>query len=183
MEAHRNPFRSACIDRLAFRGVHWDDALTRLESLGFRGAIVGPHGSGKTTLLDGLADRLGRAVVRIDVRPGLRPVHAPDAIALLDGLERLGWLQQRLWLARCHTAGAIATLHRDGPLPTWIRTSTTPELLLDLVAELIGQAPDPALEAWCADAFVRHRGDVRACLRDAYDVWSEAASMPTSMVR
>ena len=55
-----NPFAVHRVLRERYRlsAVQWQALLARLERLGWRAAIVGPHGSGKTTLLEDLAGRL-----------------------------------------------------------------------------------------------------------------------------
>jgi hypothetical protein len=176
-----NPFRTERIDRLAFRldDAGWEALIARLAATAWRGAIVGPHGTGKTTCLDGLAPRLadrlaarGLRVRRVDVRPEVEPVDAPTDILLLDGLERLGWWRRRRWLAACRCAGAVATLHRDGPLPTVLRTTTSPALLADLMAEALGRPLTSDEPAHCAWLYAAHQGDLRACLRALYDEWA-----------
>jgi Flp pilus assembly CpaF family ATPase len=117
VHAAENPFRASRI--LAFRyrflDSDWDAILARLEALGMRGAIVGPEGSGKTTLLEDLGERLERSGRRV---------------RLLDGAERLSRRQWRHVLRGAREAGGlVVTAHREGLLPTLLRTRTTPEIL------------------------------------------------------
>jgi len=58
--AHANPFRVALTDALMYRprNEDWPTMLARLEAMGWRGAVVGPHGSGKTTLIQSLVPAL-----------------------------------------------------------------------------------------------------------------------------
>ena len=178
-----NPFSSRCIDTLAFRSHDGgtDSLLERLQKRRGRGAIIGPHGSGKTTLLEELARRLqGKVVwVRLNadhVNPGETARRClPDLIdqrhvILIDGAEQLGacawwWFNRRL-----RNAGAIViTGHRRGRFPTIHECTTSPGLLVELVAELapeIGEAVD--LE----ELYERHKGDIRMCFRELYDVWA-----------
>lgn len=174
MLARENPFASWRVERIRYRpqGVGWDAIMSRLESLRYRAAIVGPDGSGKTTLLEDLAARLsGRFRVRLIIRdnademPAVPTAFSPGEVVLLDGGDRLSWAGWNClrWRAR-RGAGLIVTSHRDGLLPTLIETRTSFELLRELVRELTAEPPDD-LEA----LFLRHRGNVRDVLRTLYD--------------
>lgn len=173
--ARLNPFRSERIEALAYRptsrGRDLADVQERWEKAGRRGAVVGPHGSGKTTLVEQFGRRLGDTRW-MDVRPGTTPVSV-SSVLLLDGLERLPWWTRRSWLAACRAPGLIATLHRPGcGLPVLLRTSTTPDLLEDLVAELLGQPLDGGQRGECRALFAAHRGDLRKCLETLYRRWA-----------
>src|SRR5687767_9991798 len=125
VKARDNPFGAARVlsaIRYAGSAGDFDDdragalaLLRRLEALGYRAAIVGPHGSGKTTLLEDLervlAQRGFRIVhVRLDAedrrlspewRRSARRLGAGD-IVCLDGAEQLGaiaWMGLR-WRTR-----------------------------------------------------------------------------------
>jgi hypothetical protein len=187
MKARENPFASHHIEKLPFcfpAGDSWEAFMKRLEASHWRGSIVGPHGSGKTTLLEQLAPRLAERgfVSRLhtlrsegtmhDKRAlldAVRPMRAPEFL-LLDGAEQL---TTREWLpinaAAHHCAGAVLTLHRVGRLPVVLETTPTAALLEHLVGELSGSHLPPG-EA--AGLFQRHRGDLRACLRELYDRWA-----------
>jgi hypothetical protein len=56
-------------------------------------------------------------------------------------------------------------------LPTLLLTSTTAELLGDLVTELAG--PPAAFDLDLVGLHLRHRGDLRAALRELYDRCAE----------
>jgi hypothetical protein len=100
----------------------------------------------------------------------VRPLKAPDFL-LLDGAEQLNtreWLTVHAATAGC--AGTIITLHRPGRLPALFETTPSPGLLGNLAQNLCG-APLPPSEA--AALFLRHRGNLRECLRELYDRWAK----------
>ena len=183
MKARDNPFRTERV--LAFRyrpcDVTWEQLLSRLESLGRRGAIVGPRGSGKTTLLEDLGARLatrGLAVRYVQLNREKRKLSPEDAAALrrltgrdlvlLDGAEQLSWW--RWWLVRRRTrraGGLLITSHRPGLLPTVLETHASIDVLRQMVEELAGEVP-----ADLAEVFARHRGNIRTAVRELYDRWA-----------
>jgi energy-coupling factor transporter ATP-binding protein EcfA2 len=154
LRACDNPFavHRVLAERYRLDESGWARLLNRLETLGHRGAIVGPHGSGKTTLLEDLAERLERRGER--------------GIMLVDGADQLSqfeWMRLRL---RARSArGLIITSHRDGMLPLLHRCETSPELLSDLVRAL-GQ---PISAARAAELHASHRGNVRDAIWELYD--------------
>lgn len=186
MKARDNPFAVQHIERIPFRfpaGDTWEALLGRLEAVAWCGAIVGAHGTGKTTLLEQLAPQLTARGFRphlLTLRAestsadkqtllAAAALRAPDFI-LLDGAEQL---TPRQWLAFQNTthaaAGCVITLHREGRLPTVLQSEPSPALLDDLTHELCG-AWLPEREA--RRLFVRHRGNLRECLRELYDRWA-----------
>jgi len=184
VRARDNPFRSELVLTLRFRlGGSWDALLARFEGLGRRGAIVGPHGSGKTTLLEDLAPRFREAgftlrPLRLDTEtPRFEPGFldrffaslGPRDLLLFDGAEQLGALAWHHFERRSRAAaGLLVTTHRPGRLPTLIETSTTPELLETLVAQILGDAASE-LRPGMSALFERHRGNLREALRELYD--------------
>ena len=176
--ARDNPFAVHRVRRERYRldDAGWTALLARLESAGWRGAIVGPHGSGKTTLIEDLVARLEvRGWVARWVRLSSEERRVPRGslvdlgardIVLVDGAEQLNGVRWRLlrWRAR-RAAGLIITTHHDGRLPTLLRCATSPGLLCELVAVLgVDLAPAEA-EALHA----RHCGNLREALRELYD--------------
>lgn len=93
----------------------------------------------------------------------------------LDGVEQLGFLDWRWALSRTrHADGFIVTTHRPGRLPLLHECRTTPELLHELVEELLavdGIGPVPSADE-CRTLWNRHSGNLRDCLRELYDTWS-----------
>lgn len=180
-----NPFASHRVEGLPYRhrGSSLPDLERRLTALGGRAAVVGPKGSGKTTLTWELATRFDGDAVRVAipaacphpwqvVRSQLpRPVSGGHAV-FVDGAEQLGpfgW--RRLLHATRYAAGLVVTLHRAGRQPTLTECRTDPALLLELVREL---APDdaPRFEPHLEELFGRHRGNIRLCFRELYDLFA-----------
>jgi hypothetical protein len=165
-------------------GTTWDALLARLAALGHRAALIGPHGHGKTTLLEHLARRLEEQGFRIrsvtlhdgDWRLTAEQEQAffqdlvPRDCLLLDGAEQLAVRAWREVEKRSRAAGGLlVTSHRAGLLPTLMECRTTPELLDDVVRDLLGDSPDPQT----AELFIRHDGNLRDALRELYDLWAE----------
>lgn len=179
----QNPFRCARISALPYRfasGFSWPTLLSRLNQLNNRGAIVGPEGSGKTTLLEQLQPHLNAlghqtALVRVTASgqiPNLR-LTSRDFL-LLDSAERLGWWQWQTFKHRTrHCAGVVITAHRPRLLRTLFTCRTSRVLFETLVEELLPAQSPPAnvrpLQD-LADVFARHQGNIRAALRELYDL-------------
>lgn len=178
IDAGRNPFRASRLDRLAYRprGTDWPALRERLDALGWRAAVVGPHGAGKTTLLETLARQLraeGRPVRRLQVGchtrwRELRAAFAElpaEAVAICDGAGHLGaWRLGRLRRLTAGRALLITAHRRPWTLPILIELRPDTALLTELVAELA-----PQLTVDCAALFARHRGNLRSCLLELYD--------------
>jgi len=95
----------------------------------------------------------------------------PSVVLSVDGAELLSrwrWLRLR-WAAR-HADGAIITSHRPGLLPTLREHRTSPELLENLVAKLLGKEEARALRPDLERLFAEHGGNLRECLRELYDL-------------
>jgi hypothetical protein len=182
MLARENPFRSERIEGLAFRpeGFSLEGLVEKLAALGGRGAIVGPEGSGKTTLLESLAPHFqargyGIRLLRLgpenwESNRGKLSADGTKRVLLVDGLESsshpaLSILSELLsradWL--------VAAMHRPGLLPTLVELRTSPELLAELVRELLGDGESRGIEPELPGLFARHRGNLRACFRELYD--------------
>jgi hypothetical protein len=189
MRARDNPFSAQRLAALRhrFSSFSWGDLLARLAALGHRAALVGPHGHGKTTLLEELAVHLESRGFRLraaTLHAGDRRLTAdqertlfadltPRDCLLLDGAEQLNALSWRRVERRSRGAGGlVVTAHRAGLLPTLVECRTTPELLSDLVRELLGAEAD-AVQPLAAELFARHGGNLREVLRELYDVWAE----------
>jgi hypothetical protein len=190
MRARDNPFGAQRLLALRYRlsGLSWDELLARLAALGHRAALIGPHGHGKTTLLEDLGVRLESCGFRLraaTLHAGDRRLSADQEetlfvaltardCLLLDGAEQLNPLSWRRLVRRSRAAGGlVVTAHRAGLLPTLLECRTSPELLSDLVRELLGAEADglqPPLEELYAQLFTRHGGNLRDVLRELYDL-------------
>ena len=180
-----NPFASHRVEALPYRyrGSSLRELEERLRALGGRAAVVGPKGSGKTTLTGELARRFNGNVVRVAI-PGSCPhpwqvvrSQLPRRVGrrhavFVDGAEQLspfGW--RRLLQSTGNAARLVVTLHRPGRLPTLAECWTDPTLLRELVREL---APEHArtLEPHLDELYRRHRGNIRDCFRELYDLFA-----------
>jgi hypothetical protein len=189
VRARDNPFAVQRVLEIRYRlsGKSWDALMERLVLLRFRAELVGPHGSGKTTLLEDLGARLERRGFRlrtVALHTGDRRLSAaqrrvlfhdlsPSEILLLDGAEQLGRFAWREVRRRTRAAGGLViTSHRPGLLPTLHECRTTPELLEELLGELLEEAPGLLAD----DLFVRHDGNLRDALREMYDVYASISA-------
>ena len=193
MIARENPFRSERVLAVRYRLPAAGRAalLDRFEALGRRAALVGPQGAGKTTLLEDLAPAIrarGYLVrsVQLDDERGFfdaaayRPFFdslAPGTVVLLDSAEKLGNRRWREFERESRrVSGLLVTAHGPGLLPTLRECRTTPELLRDLVRELVGpEAETLPLER----LYQRHRGNLREVLRALYDLYAERVTATT----
>jgi energy-coupling factor transporter ATP-binding protein EcfA2 len=185
-----NPFASHRIEGLAYRTseIEVAELCRRLEKFRGRAAIVGPKGSGKTTLLEELAAALPGEPVRVRIeasthrpwrsaRAQLPRALTPNQIVLVDGAEQLDPIGWRLLLHTTRRARTfIATLHRPGRLPTLVECRPDLGLLRDLVEELT-PTDAPLLAPRLDTLFLRHRGDIRLCFRELYDVYAGRSSV------
>ncbi|HZY90588.1 MAG TPA: hypothetical protein VFE78_37545 [Gemmataceae bacterium] len=127
-----------------------------LMSLGWRGAILGPHGSGKSTLVAALLPVLreaGKEPLAVTLHDGQRTLPAeawrellrPAArVAVIDGYEQLSrwqrWRLRRLCRRRGH--GLLATAHTPVGLPILLRLSVTPETAVRVIERLLTTVPE-----------------------------------------
>ncbi|MEM7350538.1 MAG: hypothetical protein AAF657_07015 [Acidobacteriota bacterium] len=187
--ARANPFRVSRVLKLRYRleDTGWQELLERLQSLGHRGALVGPEGSGKTTLLEDLEHRLearGWRIVRLRLNAERRHLTRPEWAALhrvdsgdlvtVDGVEQLPWWRWWRLERLCRGAGGlVVTTHRPGRLPCLHEHRTSPELLVDLVTSLVGRHEAEGLQPELERLFEAHHGNLRDCLRSLYDHWAK----------
>ncbi len=188
MRARDNPFATHRLDAIPYQpqGETWEGSLGRLETMGWRGAVVGPEGSGKTALLHDLAPRLEALgftvrLFRLDREHEALPEKSfaefarhgsPRLFILLDGAEQLAptALRQLMRVASAW-GGLVMARHREGVLPIWVKCETTPRLLQGLAADLLGERVD-GIEELCDELFVTHHGNVRQALLALYDRWA-----------
>jgi len=145
-----------------------------LESFSYRAAIVGLEGSGKTTLLEDLA---GHLKTRFSIKwfslsqdspvPSFRDIDSQDLV-FIDGADLLRFFSFRKLLWK-KTAGLIITSHRPTSLPTLLKCSTSPALLIHIQQKLIGDQTNRQL---AHGLFEKHQGNLRDALRELYDIWA-----------
>jgi hypothetical protein len=189
MKARDNPFAVERVQAVRYRplGTTLAGILTRLAELNYRAAVIGPEGSGKTTLLEdlqrafearGVPTKLlfvndAAPLASAECRRFLSALTRAEMV-LLDGADLV---RRSCWsLIKRHTithaAGLVVASHRPGLLPTLIDCRTTPALLQEIVRDL--QPPDrPVPLDLLADLYTRYHGNLRACLRDLYDLYAE----------
>ncbi len=183
MRARDNYFCVERLKRIRYRPLNttFDELLIRLEAMHYRVAIVGPEGSGKTTLLEDLQHALNEKGIETqfvfinDTNPltGFRRRQLlvqcrPRQIVLIDGAETLsrpGWLLLKHAILQ-RAAGLIVTTHYPSLLPTLIQCHTTPELLTEIVQDLLPPDQNPGS---LHDLYTHHNGNLRLCLRTLYD--------------
>ena len=186
MRAHENPFRTQRLGSLAFRHPDWTAKALRerLDALGGRAAIVGPHGSGKTTLLGELGAGLEREGLRVRRRflnadaarpwfPALlgeaRALRAGDAL-LFDGAGHLPrWQWRALARAGRGASALLVTAHCVGLLPTLVETRTDAALLAELTGELLSRPAGP-LAPLLEELREQHAGNLRDVFLGLYDL-------------
>lgn len=186
MRARDNPFRTERILSVRYRleGATWPALLKRCEELQYRGALVGPHGSGKTTLLEDLDKKLRQQgfatrFLRLDhdhprFEPGiLRRLTlelSSREILLFDGAEQMDPVRWRWFKWRTARAGGlIITVHRPGRLPTLWECRTSPVLLAEIMAQLLGERSSHMPER-SRHLFQKYQGNLRDALRECYDL-------------
>lgn len=188
LPARENPLRTERVLSVRFkpRGETWEQLMARLQKLGRRGLIVGPHGSGKTTLLEDAGERLEEEgiptrIVYVEQRPvedrermitealaALRP----EEVFLVDGLDGLrAGLRRGVLSESKKAAGLIATSHRKERLPEWVSCRTSSALLAEILAELL---PGREVEDVASELFRKHEGNLREAIRELYDRLAES---------
>jgi hypothetical protein len=186
VKARDNPFATDRVLKVRYRlhGITWDALMRKVADMGYRAAIVGPEGSGKTTLLEDLEPRLGAAgfsvhLLRLDAATrafprafldGFLPTLSQRDIILLDGadlMSRLAWYRFRRRAERA--GGLVIASHKAGLLPTLIACQTTPELLDEILEEILGGGARELRDS-SRQLFRKHRGNLRGVLRELYDV-------------
>jgi len=168
------------------RGETSENLLDRLRRLGYRGAIVGSNGTGKTTLLEDLEpalDALGFEVKRLRLDDltkcfprGFLPRFFAELkgreVILFDGAEQMSRLDWHRFKLRSKKAGGLViTSHRPGMLPTLKECVTCPELLNEIITELLGAEPVTTHVAAIA-LYQEHNGNLRDALREMYDLYA-----------
>ena len=174
MKARENPFSSSRILKVRYipQNMSWDQLLSRLESLSYRAAIVGPEGSGKTTLLEELSKCFSPACWFSLSLDSPRPIFDvdPDNFVFVDGADLLNRSRWR-HLLRIPCKGLVVTMHRPAHLATLIECSTNVELLQEIGHRLIGDQTI-AIHGLLAVLYQKYNGNLRDVLRELYDMWA-----------
>lgn len=188
MKARENPFRADRVLAVRYRprGGTLKELLEQLHRLGYRGAIVGPNGTGKTTLLEHIEPELRvlgfrtkllrfydkkRRFRRGEMKRFLADLTRQDFI-LLDGAEQMSTLHWQWFKLRSKKAGGLLiTAHKKGMLPTLTECATSPELLEEIISELL--VGETALSnGRSMELFKAHQGNIRSALREMYDIYA-----------
>lgn len=179
-----NPFatcwtRPGALPHVDCPGASVAAVVERIERHASGVCLVGPHGSGKSTLLAALQEPLAERGWRPRRVPADWPADAGDAgrVLLVEGLERLPFLQRRRRLRRWRRAGArpVVTLHHGATagllgLPIVARTSPDAELLLALFERLTAARATPVGPEDALHSYARHGQDLRSVWFDLYDL-------------
>jgi hypothetical protein len=193
-----NPFNSAAQHSLKFRfprSYSWEKFLSELTNLNYSGSIVGAKGAGKTVFLEELKDRLinkGFSVKTLflnrELNSRFKDILAEfylnlndDHIILFDGSEQLTHFAWKNFYRKVRGAkGIIITRHTEGNLPALLTFNTSPELLFELIQELLNKNGLQALldekDTWGLFANILYEefnGDLRLAFRRLYELFSK----------
>lgn len=166
--------------------------LDRLEQIGGRGIIFGPHGSGKTTLLYHLmveASARGWPIRHLRLRSwsqwplAVSMVLSPgtsDHFHFIDSWEALAW--PRDLLARIFAQQSrriVVTTHQPrhcGNWPVLWKACLEKHEFHGLVADLLRQsdgAPIKFESSLLDEIFIRHGGNIREAFFELYDLYEQ----------
>ena len=160
---------------------------------GCQGQIIGPHGCGKSTLTFEIEKHIkaqfpsrysiNRKTIghryRIQRTPSLqRKIHLRTDRALpllvLDGIEKLPWLQRIALLAHCRrkNIGLLATSHK----PVWrlkvlLRLTPSPDTFVAVAQKLQNQSDNQISNARLRLIYDRADANIREALMICYDEW------------
>ena len=147
-ETSSNPFatrwtRPGALDYVYPPGETPLSLITRLESCGGRGQIIGPHGTGKTSLLRSLRPHLEAAGYQLEWHDPQTVVRASrrttNTLVVIDGYEQLSAWSRLTLRCSCwwHGCGLLVTTHRDVGLPPLVQTRPSLELAQQLAERLL----------------------------------------------
>lgn len=188
IRAKDNPFAVHQLEKLGFiaNNTPWAEICDRLKQLDHTAAIVGPHGSGKTTLLRQLEKHVsengiqtGKLFLNLDTKLRWQTIRnciesiSPKGVLFFDGACHLPILRfkQLKHLTRRRNVGLVITAHREGLLPTLVMQKPDLLLLRQIVKALLGDN-EIFSEAYLADLFRLHDGNIRDCLWQLYDEYA-----------
>ncbi len=159
--------------------------LAALEQADWWGEIIGPHGSGKSTLLQTLIPQLeaagrhprlytlGRGQKSLPATPADLQSWDADTQVVVDGYEQLGRRNRSLVHSTCRRRGSglLATAHRSLGLTTLWQTSTSLDLAVELVHELLPSEVDCIRDDDVRSCFQKHAGNLRDVFFELYDLY------------
>lgn len=189
MKAKDNPFRSGRIEKIPYclRGLSRKALYARIQTMHFRGALVGAQGTGKTTLLEEIGQELsaqGKEVCSLRLTEenpsfswkrlnSLRAMMHKNLIVLLDGADRMSRLQWEIFQRMTRPAGGmIITTHALKWLPQIFHCETDLYVLKEVLQNLLADAHALIWD----DArvlFYQYDGNIRLVLRDLYESFAE----------
>ena len=188
--AKDNPFNVQRTDAIHFdfRETHFENIeafAKHIEMFNFRGAILGGHGRGKTTLLCDLNSFFCKQGVDCELVFLPRETDLQKeafqnlirraqggAIIMIDGIERLSFLQRQQLITRSRAfTGFIATTHYFGRLRTLIRCRTSQGTLTAVLDAL--ELNRPKIVSSATALLPKHKGNMRLVLRDLYDQYAD----------
>jgi hypothetical protein len=181
--------------------VNAERLVDRLEKLGARAEIVGPHGSGKSTLLASIIPVLGRrgaAVLDIALHDNqkrlpseflseAKNLESTKAWLIIDGYEQLGQAARFRLKRLCEkkSLGRLVTTHRSQGFPLLFETGTNPDLARRIVDRMLhensnkgarGSAEQLLSEEDVLHAFEECNGDMRETLFSLYDRYEQVST-------
>jgi hypothetical protein len=199
-----NPFstryvRPGAVPFLFAKGQSAVELVRRLEALGWRAQIVGPHGAGKSTLVRSLLEPLARAqrapyVVSLHDGQRRMPVDfmagacaASAGAIVVDGYEQLSrWSRLRLHrTCRRHGWALVVTSHRDVGLPTLVELAPRAEVAHAIVERLLGDQAHLIPRDVVRETLAAAGGNVREmlfALYDRYEVLAGASGANAAIV-
>jgi hypothetical protein len=198
MKARENPFNTERLNEIRYHLIKgtWEDLMKKLAGMNYRASITGPHGSGKSKLLQDIQIRLGelgfgtktiflnkekRRLEKHFLNSFLENMSAKDII-FFDGADLMGRLEWRRFKRRtAGAAGLIVASHRAHLLPALMKCSTSPELLHEIVRQLLGKHA-PELLITTEAIYHKHRGNMRDAIRELYDIYASRDGLGTLAV-
>lgn len=191
MKPCENPFRSSCVDGVRYTSLSLTTKrlYERFCILDYKAAIVGDHGRGKSTLLRAVGQLLNDDSVpttlvfindtvpfpRNRQKSLVKNLNA-ETVVLIDGIDLLSKLRRRRFLRylskRCK--GVLAVSHSRPGLPILTECISSSELLKRIVKTLLDDHGLSMIEnAMIENVFQRHKGNIRDCLSELYDIYAD----------
>jgi len=192
-------------DTATLKDVEAEQLVDRLEEMGGRAEIVGPHGSGKSTLLASILPILkkrGDSILGIALHDNQKKLpseflaeanqlKAECTWIVVDGYEQLGAVARFFLKRRCRrqSLGLLITTHRSQGFPLLFKTETTSGLARRIVNRMllcndvsndVSNGNQVDIEHLLSDedvlnAFEECNGDMRETLFSLYDRYEQGS--------